>query len=317
MIEIKPLTPHHISDIIHLVTEKCEKANIIFPDLFTQIPIDTFLTSKLNDFLLRHSGYGAFQKDKLVAFLLGYSRLSQLKGQEQGSYIPLWGHYIPDLDDRMLFRLYRTLAQDWVSEGVLNHIISYLPNNHSIQEQLYTLGFGLLVIDAIRSMELISTDPLKSGFLVRSMTAEDHHEILQIEVNFCSYLQSSPTFLQSSPSDQSSPLSDFISDIHQTFVVEYQGKIIAAIRGNLGNSNFDLLSHPQTIAINFAFTNPEFRGYGLGTHLVNEILKWGRAHQATRCTVDFESANIIANRFWLTHFTPIAYSAIRKIDSRF
>jgi len=316
MIEIKPLTPHHISDIIPLVLAKCKKANTIFPNLFNQTIINTSLISKLNDVLLNNSGYGAFQKDKLVAFLLGYSRIPKLKGQERGSYVPVWGHYINDLDDKTFYRLYHSLAQDWVKESVHNHIISYFPNNPSFQEQLYTLGFGLLVIDAIRSMELISAKSLQSKFIIRYMTPEDYQEMQQIEADFCSYMRSSPTFLHSFPSEPFPPQKEYISDKCQTFVVEHQSKIIAAIRGVLGNSNFDLLSHPQNIAINYAYTNLEFRGFGLGTHLINEVLKWGSSHQTTRCTVDFESANIIALRFWLSHFAPIAYSAIRKIDNR-
>ncbi len=109
---------------------------------------------------------------------------------------------------------------------------------------------------------------------------------------------------------------DFISDTNQTFVVEFEDKIVAATRGVIDSSNLDLLNHPKTIAINFAFTYPKLRGLGLGSHLVNEVLKSGQTHQCTRCTVDFESANLLANRFWLSHFTPIAYSAIRKIDNR-
>jgi len=317
MIKLKALTSNHISDIVHLILNKCKQANLIFPNLFDQIPIETNLSSMLDDFFVKNSGYGAFRNNELVSFLLGFSSIPHLKGQEQGIYIPLWGHYQSTIDDQQFFLLYRTLAQEIVNDGVFNHIITYLPNSSLLQEQLFTLGFGLLVIDAIRPLELISTKPLQSKFVVRTMTSDDFLEITQLETDFIADLQSSPTFLHSSPSDQSSPLSDFISDKNQTFVIEFDDKIVAASRGVLGSSNLDLLHHPQTIAINFAYTYPKFRGLGLGTHLVNEILKCGQTHQCTRCTVDFESANLTANRFWLSHFTSISFSAIRKIDNRF
>ncbi len=316
MIKLKALTSNHISDIVHLILNKCKQANLIFPNLFDQIPIETKLSSMLDDFFVKNSGYGAFRKNELVSFLLGFSGIPHLKGQEQGIYIPLWGHYQSNIDDQQFFLLYRTLAQEIVNDGVFNHIITYLPNNPLLQEQLFTLGFGLLVIDAIRPMELISTKPLQSKFVVRSMTSDDHNDVNQLEIDLSSNLQTSPTFLHSSLSGQSSPLSDFISDKNQTFVVEFEDKIVAATRCVLGSSNLDLLDHSQTIAINFANTYPEFRGMGLGTHLVNEVLKWGQTHQSTRCTVDFESANLIATRFWLSLFTPIGFSAIRKMDNR-
>ena len=316
MTEIKSLTVEQIPSIIELISDKCMRADSIYACLFDNISIESFLKSKLRNFFTNNIGYGVFQDNKLVSFLLGYSNITQLKGNESGSYIPFWGHYIANKEEKHFLHLYQKLTQDWADNSVFNHIITYLPNNQNLQEQLYNLGFGLLVIDAIRAMALITLKPIKSEFHLRSITSDDQSEINELESNFCSYLRSSPTFLYSTEEESKSQMNEFISDIAQTFVIEYQGKIIAAIRGILGSSNLQILSHPKLISINFAFTDPKYRGEGLGTHLLKEILKWGLSKNAIRCTVDFESANILANRFWLRYFTPIAFSAIRKIDNR-
>ncbi|MHA1211212.1 MAG: GNAT family N-acetyltransferase [Candidatus Heimdallarchaeota archaeon] len=316
MIKIHPLTTNHISEIIHLSLTKWKQSNLLSSELYDSDLIEAFLTNSLNDVLAKHPGYGAFKTGKLVAYLLGYSRIPTLKGKEFGSYVPVWGHYISNNDFQMFSRLYSTLAKDWLENEVFTHIITSLSNQALLHENLYILGFGLLVIDAIRSMKQISNPPLASKFTLRPMSTDDYQSINHIEQDFQSYLQTSPTFLCTSSSNQSSPLSDFISDNRQTYIVEHQGVIVAAIRGVLGKSNFDLLSQPQSIAIDFAYTDPKFRGHGLGTHMVNEIIKFGQINQVSYCTVDFESANLLAKRFWLTHFLPIGYSSIRKIDNR-
>ncbi|HUT82480.1 MAG TPA: GNAT family N-acetyltransferase [Candidatus Bathyarchaeia archaeon] len=310
------LLQKHIPEIIQLTLGKWNQANLLSSELFDQTYIESFLADVLTDILTNHPGYGFSQNGKLISYLIGYSGIPSLKGKELGSYIPLWGHYISKNDFDTFFTLYSMLAKDWLKSDVFTHIITCLPCYSLLQENLYILGFGLLVIDAIRSLKPISIPPLKSKFLLRSMTSDDFQVFNQIEQDFCSYMQSSPTFLYTPPSDCESPLSEFIADGRRTFVVEYQGTLVAAIRGILGKSNFDLLNQPRSIGINYAYTDPKFRGFGLGTHLVNEVLKYGQDNQASYCTVDFESANLLAKRFWLAYFTPIGYSSIRKIDNR-
>jgi len=316
MSEISPLTIDHLSEIIQLTLTKLHQSNLVSPELVDYDFIKKSLANKLTKILSDHSGFGAFHNGLLKTYLLGFSDIPTLKGKERGSYIPPWGHYISNNDFHTFFKLYSQLAKDWLKTDNFTHIITYLPSNTLLQENLYILGFGLLVIDAFRSLAPIPSPPLELKFLLRSMTSDDFQIFNQIEQDFCSYMQSSPTFLYTSPSNCKSPLSEFIADDRCTFVVEYQGTLVAAIRGVLGTSNFDLLSQPRSIGINYAYTDPKFRGFGLGTHLVNEVLKYGQDNQASYCTVDFESANLLANRFWLKYFTPIGYSSIRKIDNR-
>ncbi len=316
MSKISPLTIDHLSEILHLSLTNWYQSKLVSPELYDSAYIETYLTNILTKVLSEHSGYGAFHNGILETYLLSFSGIPKLKGKEHGSYIPLWGHYISNNDFDTFFKLYSMLAKDWLKNNIFTHIITSLPSYSLLQENLYILGFGLLVIDAIRSLKPISFPPLDSKFLIRSMTSDDYQVFNQLEYDFCSYMQSSPTFLYTSPSNCLSPFNEFIADDRCTFVIEHQGSLVAAIRGVLGTSNFDILSQPRSIAINYAYTDPKFRGFGLGTHLVNAVIKYGLENQATYCTVDFESANLLAKRFWLAHFTPIGYSSIRKIDNR-
>lgn len=316
MVEINSLTPDHKETIITIILAKCKKINLEHPELFDVKLVKTFLDNNLNEILSNRSGYGLFQKGKLVSFLLGYSSIPNLKGKERGAYIPIWGHYCSEENKKHFLQLYQKIAGDWLKNKVYTQLLTYFPNNKILEEQLYNLGFGLLVIDAFRSMNKISCKPLDKQFTVRSMISDDLEKIKNVDDNFHSYMNASPTFLHHNSRVQALSLTDFVDETNQTIVIETKGNIVAAIRGVFGSSNLDLLSYPKNVGINYAFTDLAYRGFGLGTHLLNEILKWGETKQASLCTVDFESANLLANRFWLTHFKPISFSAMRKIDNR-
>ena len=73
---------------------------------------------------------------------------------------------------------------------------------------------------------------------------------------------------------------------------------------------------PTTASILGAFTEPRVRGTGIGTALLDRALAWARASGHKRCAVDFEPQNISGTRFLLSHFQPVCYSLVRRVDER-
>lgn len=313
------LTHDHLPEILHLVQEKLQEIVNQHPSM-TYFQLESeFLMTELATTIENYPGYGIVDQGKLLAYLFGFAPFKALKGRETGAHIPFWGHAIPSSSMSLFFQLYRQQASDWVAKRVFSHIITYFPQETALQEFLYAQGFGMLVIDAIRDMDPILTNALPPKFTLRPLTISDYPKIVSLEQKLELSLQNSPIFLYSPPSPPSSgspPFEEYCNDSRCTFVIETQGHIVAAIRGILGHCNVALLSSPSTLAINFAYTDPQYRGLGLGTHLINAILDYGRRSHMARCTVDFESANMVASRFWLRYFEPLCFSAIRKIDNR-
>ncbi len=50
--------------------------------------------------------------------------------------------------------------------------------------------------------------------------------------------------------------------------------------------------------------------------LLAKVIESASADGYARCAVDFEAHNIHGSRFWLRHFTPVAYSVLRRLDER-
>ncbi len=55
---------------------------------------------------------------------------------------------------------------------------------------------------------------------------------------------------------------------------------------------------------------------GIGTALLSGVVDWARAGGFERVPVDFETANLLARRFWSSSFTAVCLSFERHLDDR-
>ena len=69
-----------------------------------------------------------------------------------------------------------------------------------------------------------------------------------------------------------------------------------------------------TASITSGYTVPALRGDGVAGAVLDRALAWARAEGYTRCSVDFEAANVLARRFWLRHFQPLCISLNRCVN---
>ena len=68
-----------------------------------------------------------------------------------------------------------------------------------------------------------------------------------------------------------------------------------------------------TASITGAFTRADRRGQGVAAALLNAALAWAAGEGYVRCAVDFESANLLASRFWPRHFEVVGITLGRRL----
>lgn len=293
------------------------KSNIELPQKYEDI--DNVI-SMLSDVLKNNPSAVAIKDNNVVGYMTGFSNIQSFKGSAAGVYIPEWAHACIDTDEKekIYLKLYSYLCNEWVNIKNYTHCITYFGNDSILKDLFHRLCFGLLVIDGLRPMESLNIGNI-DNFKVRQAVKEDVLKIEELSKSLNKHLNDTPIFLNNKYKEK--PIEEldkkFLSDNVITFVAEKDGEIVSCIRAMINEGpNSEIVQDEGTLGINFGYTIPDMRGSGIASKVLDELIKWGIDNDMKLCTVDFESQNVEAYNFWLRHFKPICYSAIRKLDDR-
>jgi GNAT superfamily N-acetyltransferase len=258
------------------------------------------------------SGIAALRAGSLIGFQAAWS---WGVGDERRAWSPDTGHAVAAGETRVGEALYARLAADWVSGGCLEHAVTVLAHETALAEAYVRLEFGMRVIDLVRDLAPVATrfDP---SIAIRRADARDAGTILALEDGLRRHLAAAPMFHPWPPrplDEQARRLADVA---RATFLAEdAAGTPVAYLR--IGPSSTDVamvVRDRGTASITGAFTVPERRGEELATGLLDRALAWARENGYVRCAVDHESANFEATRFWSRHFTPAAFTYVRRVS---
>ena len=175
------------------------------------------------------------------------------------------------------------------------------------------------MIDALRGLDdpalpavPASTPP---GMRVRRAGPADLPAVLPLDRGLRRHLLDAPTFLVLPRPQDADALAARLADPDvATFVAEVGGAAVAVLRiGPPADDVAFLVRDPGTASINLAFTRAEHRGSGVAAALLGAAEAWARERGAVRLGVDFESANVLAARFWTHWFTPVVASYLRRL----
>src|SRR5215207_1850271 len=139
----------------------------LLPDALEQ---PEHLSAMLHDFCTTGSGMVARAEGQVVGYIAAYL-VDEFRGTERkGAYTPEWGHGA--VDARTYRALYRAASAGWSEAGCGVHAISLLAHDHAAQDVWFRNGFGLTGVDAIRSMQPLTTQPVQ-GITVRKASLVD------------------------------------------------------------------------------------------------------------------------------------------------
>jgi GNAT superfamily N-acetyltransferase len=341
MITVEAFRREHIDDAARIFAQSYKQHRKSLSLLPAAYERPEAITGLLEELAGAGPGVVAFSGGALAGYLAGFAGIPRFKGISAGVYVPEWGHAIAaDLDPAAVFRsTYEALVPAWVEAGYFTQAITFFVPDNRLREWLYWNGFGLLVVDAMRSIEpeagqaafgkpaesLSATlrglsyrsqsgvPGAGSAITIRSAAEEDLAELARLDEELRRYLLHGPTYLFKEPDEGGS----LLGDDRISMVAEQDGRLVACIRGTLLKiDSCTVVQDEQVMGIDFAYAEPGVRGSGVGTRILHELLAWGQAQHKTACAVDFESANRLGTSFWLRHFQPVCYSAIRYVDPR-
>jgi len=237
---------------------------------------------------------------------------------ETWTYTPEWGWAAEAVPAAGLSRhgviqeLYAAAAARWGEVGLRAQFIAVLAGDRTAQRALRWIGFGHSTMDGLRDLTPIAPSP---DAVVRRAIRADAPMLAQLEGGLRAHLAASPVFLALGPAralaDQRKRIADSDAAV---LLAEVDGRVVGHML--VGPSSKDaatIIRDAATASISGAFVLHEHRRAGVADTLLAAAVEWARERGYERMAVDFETANLLASRFWTRTFRPVTISLARRI----
>lgn len=256
-------------------------------------------------------GVVALEGGKLLGYM-GWFIVDHFRETERkGAYCPEWGHGAVEEAKPQIYRaMYRMAAKYWADSGCHTHALTLLAHDRQAEKVWFWNGFGLTVVDAIRSTHPLE-GVLPGDICVRKAALDDVEALQVMELEHWQHYRQPPILMEAYHPADADTLTHFIS--------EPQNSIWLARDANdyMGYLRFDanmsdaVAAAPDRIANTGAYIRPQYRGRNAATAMLDAALRDYADQDYRRCSVDFESFNPEAVSFWLRYFEPVCFSLIR------
>jgi GNAT superfamily N-acetyltransferase len=317
-LEIVPLQTEHLDKAAVLVADRYREERTRNPLLHEKYEDPAKVRPLLDYNREKQAGVAAVQGGKVLGFI---TSLPFSNWGIPAVWISDWGHGA-EKDNRSYVyrRMYAALAERWVEKGHLKHAVMTFAGEKDVLDALFSLGFGMTNIDMLRDVSALPG--MVNNIEIKKAGMEDFNTLMKFRNSLCEHLTSTPVFLFIPSETREKSAAEFKQQLRDENTAIWlacdDGKIIGCMRVVPSSQcDFRMPTVDKSICgISMAFTEKGDRLQGVGIALLDEVLKWARGKGYTRCGVDFESSNISASRFWLSHFRPVCYTLFRNIDSR-
>ncbi len=311
-VSVVALQQHHLEDAANLVVKGYEGQREIVSAL-PSCRYDTLelIETRLRGLLDRFPGAAALRGDKLVGFAQGMA-VPSLHGR-RSAYVPEWGHAADANPVPIYQAMYDYLAPRWMQEGCRSHVVTLFCRSGDLICELFHCGFGMVVIDAVRDLSPVEGNVAK--IQIREACPGDIGVLLEFEENLTEHLASAPIFRRGGKPPDADEVDRLLRDPGHLYLLACEHRqVLGYMRfGPKEAGSLQPFIDDKSVACTGAYVRRGLRRRGVGAALLARAFDWARRAGYERCTVDFESANVFARRFWLRHFDPITFSLVRHV----
>lgn len=218
--------------------------------------------------------------------------------------------------------LYQHLAELWARDGFFIHTTHTVPGDADAEEAFVSLGFGRKTTCAVRPtgdrVEVRASNP---GLEVHRASSEDLEVVLQLEDTNNRHHLASPIFwpyLKETHAATRQFVAAYLGDPANGHFVAYQeGKPIGMDTFIPPDFVSPLVQGGRSIYLFQGVVEPEARGAGIGTVLLQRGMAWAHDEGYDYCALHFASANTSGGPFWLSQgFEPVEHTMVRHVDER-
>ena len=272
--------------------------------------------------------FGAFEDDRMAAFL-GYFKIDNFRNAGPGGYSPDWCMGLAEGKESALFfrQLMRSLLADADETGLGIHAVSVYSSLGEIREEFSLTGYGGIVLDAARPVDALARDLAdyrlagklqaecrSAGTVIRPATTADASRLASLDSALASHIGAAPVLMPDTHGSSADEWRDWLSsDERRALVAVCGGEIAGFIKAEEPQFDVSYAVHsPDTFAIDGLYVDPRFRGKGLARQLLASLADEARARGKSLMSVDCETMNPEAFRFWTRYFHPVSWSLERR-----
>ena len=315
--EIRPLTPTDHPAAARLAASGYRRLRGASPALPDRWAEPTQFEAELARLVAQGSAWAAIRRGRLIGHMGAFETDW---GAGPLSWTPEWAWSVGVARDDGAARrtaihdLYATAAEGWTAFGARSHWISIYADDRDAADAFTWLGFGHHVVNAIR--DLAPLDP-RPGIRVRPASVADTTVLQELEDGLRDHLTRPPTLLPLAPARSAEEQRRRIEDPGRAVLLADVGGRVAGhlLVGPVADDVATIVQDPRTASITGAFVRAEDRRTGVAETLLAAAIEWARSGGYERLGVDFESANTLASRFWLRHFTPVTFAMVRRLPA--
>ncbi|RPJ41165.1 MAG: hypothetical protein EHM21_13575, partial [Chloroflexi bacterium] len=192
---ITPLKPENIAQASALFGENFHQLRRAVPALPGRMEDPAFTAEYLHHLLQSSAVIGAFDGNRLLGYL-GWWLVDRFRDTDRkAAYCPVWAHAVVSEQQESVYRaLYRAAATEWFSASCQAHAISILANDEPARQVWFWNGFGLAVVDAVRTLDPLGI-PSPEGYLLRKAVQSDAEALASIDAEHWRHYAEPPTLM--------------------------------------------------------------------------------------------------------------------------
>jgi GNAT superfamily N-acetyltransferase len=279
------------------------------------------------------NGAVAEEGGELVGFVVG-QRTTPAADHWLAQYLPprsvgvsVHGHAVAAGADlsRVYGLLYARLAAGWTEGGFFRHRIGIPAGDPEQRDAWFQLGFGAAITYAARQVGPIDAAALPSEISIREATTEDQAEVERLEQLNSRFHNQSPVFwpyVWDDVHESASGLTSYaLSREHSAVFLAVRGSETIGMQllfsGDAIRLGSALSTQEHSVYLNHGIVDPNTRGGGVGTALLEQSLSWAGELGYQQMTLHYATMNRSGGPFWQRHgFEALEIAVERQIDER-
>ena len=260
-------------------------------------------------------GVCALENDKLVGFLGCFLPWdNSFDTLAKGTFTPCFAHgAVKENRDKIYQRMYQYAADKWVKNKILYHAVSFYAHDEVALSAMFTYGFGIRCMDAMREMKTFETKAAPSDITFGELSKENIATIKDMCCSLRNHLGESPCFMYSSE-DCFNEWFERVKTRNSVFFAAKDNDVPIAYLEVTDSGETFASEQEEVRNICGAYCKPEYRGKNIMQGILNYAITKYEKEGYKSFGVDFESFNPTAHAFWLKHFDGYTKSVTRRID---